>query len=166
MSLRHPGKSLKSKRHCKRYYPFCSISHRTGVTACLLGIAAFRTYPGARPTTWIAFSKAPSRLTCLWSGPRNSSWSSTSRRRRRSGSRSLQRSSSWRMRCSNKRAQGHGSEPDRGHSTHKLTGSPQPNAALAGDGEQPSLLCRCGCSPRLKRSVDMTSNVKGGPQIS
>jgi hypothetical protein len=24
---------------------------------------------------------------------------------------------------------------------------------LAGDGEQPSLLRRCGCSPRLKRSV-------------
>ena len=24
---------------------------------------------------------------------------------------------------------------------------------LAGDGEQPTLLRRCGCSPRLKRSV-------------
>ena len=26
------------------------------------------------PTTWIAFSKAPSRLTCPWNSPRNSSW--------------------------------------------------------------------------------------------
>jgi hypothetical protein len=26
---------------------------------------------------------------------------------------------------------------------------------LAGDGEQPSLLRRCGCSPRLKRSVSL-----------
>ena len=33
--------------------------------------------------------------------------------------------------------------------------------ARAGDGEQPPLLRRCGCSPRLTRSVDMTSDVKG-----
>jgi hypothetical protein len=32
--------------------------------------------------------------------------------------------------------------------------------ALAGDGEQPSLVPHFGCSLRLKRGVDMTSNVK------
>jgi hypothetical protein len=33
------------------------------------------------------------------------------------------------------------------------------------DGEQPPLVPRCGCSPRLKRGVAMTSDVKGWKQL-
>jgi hypothetical protein len=43
----------------------------------------------ALPTMWIACSQAPSRPTSPWNSPRSSSWSSTARRRRRSGSRFL-----------------------------------------------------------------------------
>jgi hypothetical protein len=46
---------------------------------------------------------------------------------------------------------------DRGTPT-AADGVPTAEPPLAGDGEQPTLLRRCGCSPRLKRSVRRQSS--------